>query len=491
MNIHRVLVQHYLSVFPRPSFADQDKNRLSGACADINGLTVISLLLYVLQNVWTKVSTATTILWILSFVFYLLVERWAIFKGWARATVLTYATTISLFWMGLTYIAVTIAHTQSMILCIGLAYTTIALGPRYGFGVLLGYTGLLWWGSFIVQANQIPGSSHVQILKQFVTALCILTMLYATCSILRQHLITAIRIALNERDEARNTLELANQRLSELLAEKSSQLRERMEMAMLSMGTLAHEFRTPIASMNMSNAYMLDAVETARVDSNRFHPLLKNIEVILSRMNRHIDTSMVNVGVLLKDQLQPPVNRVDIGAIVRDALEVNKVAFSKAGPIQTRIADDCWTRADGTMFEHVVVNLLSNAITALNTSPRHYEGPQIEIDLFKNDTQITLRISDHGAGIRPELLERIYEPFYSSSSGTPSHGLGLTVVKKAIMAMGGTIRCTSEVGVGTTFEIFLDQYETSATPTPMAGWISDDRRLSKRPELTLIKLDHL
>lgn len=480
MSIPAVMLQWYLRVFPRPEFENQDKNRLSGACADINGFTIIALILYVLQNVWTKGSPPAAVLLIFYLVLYLFVERWALFKGWAQATVLTYVVVMGVFWLRLTFIASTIAHTQTMVLCLGLAYITITLGARYGLWVLLAYTGLLWGVSF---GDHAPAMPYAQTIKQCVVATTILAVLFVACAILRRHLIETIQTALNERDEARTTLEHANLRLSELLFEKSSQLVERMEMAMLSMGTLAHEFRTPIASMSMSNEFMINAIETDSVDCKRFFPLLKNTELILSRMNKHIDSSMINVGVLLKDRLQLPVARVDIGAIVKDALEVNKIGFSKAGQMRIHIEEGCWARADGTMFEHVFVNLMSNAMKALSAKKKHDNGPQISIDLYKKNAQIVLRISDRGVGIRPEILGKIYDPFYSSS-GTPSHGLGLTMVQKAVHAMGGTIICTSEVDVGTTFEVLLNAYDSIGTPIPPGGWGSSDRRQSKRPELT-------
>lgn len=256
-------------------------------------------------------------------------------------------------------------------------------------------------------------------------------------------------------------------------------LRERMAEAMISMGILAHEFRTPIASLKLSNEYMLDSAESNTIDPTRFLGLLKNNDHVLNRMNRHIDSSIVNAGVSLKNEMQLPVARVDIGSIVRDAMEVNKIAFSRAGQTAIHIEEDCWARADGAMFESVFVNLMSNAIKALSADKRQYEGPQIKIDVFKQEAQVRLRISDHGVGIAPELLNKIYKPFFSSS-GTPSHGLGLSMVKKAVHAMGGVIECSSEVNVGTTFEVRLNAYEPVPTPIPSAGWTAGDRRLSAR-----------
>lgn len=255
-------------------------------------------------------------------------------------------------------------------------------------------------------------------------------------------------------------------------------IKERMEKAMLSMGILAHEFRTPIASMLMSNAFMLEATESNVVDASRFIALFKNTELVLNRMNKHIDSSMLNVGIALQDLLTLPVARVDIGMIVRDAIEINAASFSGAGKMQIHIEEGCWASADPTTFEHVFLNLMSNAIKALSITKQHAPGPQIEIDVYKQADQVILRISDRGPGIRADLLPKIYQPFFSSS-GTPSHGLGLTMVKKSIAAMGGTIECTSVADVGTTFTITLNSHDPASGQGDSNEGVKKERRLER------------
>ncbi len=254
-------------------------------------------------------------------------------------------------------------------------------------------------------------------------------------------------------------------------------LRERTAEAMVSIGIFAHEFRTPIASMRMSNEFMLESLETGACDKERYKMLLNNTDRILNGMTRHIDSSMINVGVVLRERLELPVTRVNIGPIVKESLEVNKIWFSKAGQMRVHIEDDCWARADGTMFEYAFVNLVGNAINALSNSTTNFDGPKLEIDLTKQDGQIRLVIADHGAGIRADVLDKIYEPFYSTS-GTPAHGLGLTMVKRSVLAMGGTIECSSEVGVGTTFVVRLNAFDVP--PVPLNEVNRVERRLSAR-----------
>jgi signal transduction histidine kinase len=68
---------------------------------------------------------------------------------------------------------------------------------------------------------------------------------------------------------------------------------------------------------------------------------------------------------------------------------------------------------------------------------------------------VVLRVSDTGAGISPDVLPRIFEPFYTTKTEGRGTGLGLTIVQTFVQKMGGEISVESEVGRGTTFEIRL------------------------------------
>jgi signal transduction histidine kinase/CheY-like chemotaxis protein len=231
-------------------------------------------------------------------------------------------------------------------------------------------------------------------------------------------------------------------------------LRKRLDAAMVTMGILAHEFRTPLATLSMSIDFIREAINSNKIHSNRILPLLKNSEQTISRMNSHIDSTIKNVGILLKEQLQLPPDRQDLGAIVRETLEINKLLFSKTGELLVSIENDCWVETDKATLEQVFLNLMSNAVKAQALSKKTSSKPQIEITVRKQGEQVSLKVTDQGVGIPPDQIGHIFQPFYSSSA-MPSHGLGLTMAKKAVNAMGGSISCSSTVGVGTTFEILL------------------------------------
>ncbi len=102
---------------------------------------------------------------------------------------------------------------------------------------------------------------------------------------------------------------------------------------------------------------------------------------------------------------------------------------------------------DFTRLEIVFTNLIINAVQAMNNSG------QISVELFDEENNVLIKISDTGSGIPQDVLPQIFEPLFTTKQiGT---GLGLASCKKIIEQHNGTINVTSTVGNGTTFTIIL------------------------------------
>lgn len=100
-------------------------------------------------------------------------------------------------------------------------------------------------------------------------------------------------------------------------------------------------------------------------------------------------------------------------------------------------------------LNQVFLNLLLNAAQAMSTPG------EIRIQTAVVDAQIKISIADTGSGIPAAALPRIFDPFYTTHDVGHGTGLGLTVSRDVIVAHGGRIEVESEVGVGTTFTIYL------------------------------------
>ena len=101
-------------------------------------------------------------------------------------------------------------------------------------------------------------------------------------------------------------------------------------------------------------------------------------------------------------------------------------------------------------LQQVFLNLLINAHYAMS------EGGRIEIKAYSDPVGfVRVDVSDTGSGIKPEAMEHIFEPFYTTKGIGKGVGLGLSVTYSLIKTHGGYIKVDSEIGRGTTFSVFI------------------------------------
>jgi len=157
---------------------------------------------------------------------------------------------------------------------------------------------------------------------------------------------------------------------------------------------------------------------------------------------------------------------VAIEAIIHDSLSLIKHQLQKDGVnIHTDIPEGLPTiRVHPQQLQQVFLNLLSNARYALNQRyPGRDPGKKVEIRCRAVQSQghIVLRteITDYGAGIPPELLTQIFEPFFSSKKPGEGTGLGLSISAGLVRDFQGELRVESELGEHTTMIVDLPAYE--------------------------------
>jgi len=111
---------------------------------------------------------------------------------------------------------------------------------------------------------------------------------------------------------------------------------------------------------------------------------------------------------------------------------------------------------DDADIRMILLNLMQNAHHAMSA------GCTLIVRLSADDGYAMIEITDSGVGIQPEILARIFDPFFSRrADGVAGTGLGLTIVKNFVERMGGTISVDSILGRGTQFGIRLPLAETA------------------------------
>ncbi len=128
-------------------------------------------------------------------------------------------------------------------------------------------------------------------------------------------------------------------------------------------------------------------------------------------------------------------------------------------------------RGDATQVEQVLLNLTINARDAMpNGGKILIRTEVVPADVGSEDgalPQIRLSVADQGHGMSREVMDRIFEPFFSTKEIGKGTGLGLSTVYGIVKQLSGDIRVESEVGKGTTFEVYFPTYRGPAPTAPV------------------------
>jgi len=253
-----------------------------------------------------------------------------------------------------------------------------------------------------------------------------------------------VRDITEQRKAEEERLRLIREQETRMLAEKALAARDEF------LAVLSHELRNPIGAI--SNALTLirlrmgensgaqRAVDIAMRQTNKIARLVNDL----------LDLSRIASG---KVQLEPVP--LEMRASIERALQsLRSQAAAKDLQLEVTGSDQAvFVDADSVRFEQIVTNLVENAIKFSNP------GGRISIELETRNAQASISVTDHGIGIAPEMLDRIFDPFVQANSdgaGRPGLGLGLAIVKRLVEQQGGTVEVHSEgIGRGARFTFCL------------------------------------
>ncbi|MBF0224901.1 MAG: PAS domain S-box protein [Desulfobacterales bacterium] len=164
-----------------------------------------------------------------------------------------------------------------------------------------------------------------------------------------------------------------------------------------------------------------------------------------------------------KEEMKKPVQ---IKLIVKEVIKLLKASFPSTIAIkQSLMKDTPYVLADTTQIHQIVMNLCTNAYYAMREKGGTLEIKLKEIQLTQEDIisepdlipglYILLTVADTGTGIERHLLERIFESYFTTKPVGEGTGLGLSTVHGIVKSFGGKISVYSEIGQGTTFNIYL------------------------------------
>lgn len=211
--------------------------------------------------------------------------------------------------------------------------------------------------------------------------------------------------------------------------------------------SVAHEIRNPITA---AKSLVQQIAEDPTHAGNAEYAKVAAAE--LDRVER-------SVSHLLRYAREEPLSLrdVDVEEVVDSALETLRERLTKMGAmVEKNVQPNSWLEADPDKLRRVLLNLVSNALDALEDSG--FPSPTIAIASGENlaGDELWLRVRDNGPGIEAERLPKIFDPFHTSRErGT---GLGLAITRKLVEAHGGSIDVESKLGEGTTFSLIFPKH---------------------------------
>ncbi|SDD52420.1 two-component system, NtrC family, C4-dicarboxylate transport sensor histidine kinase DctB [Variovorax sp. CF079] len=221
---------------------------------------------------------------------------------------------------------------------------------------------------------------------------------------------------------------------------------------------VVHELNQPLTAMRT-----LSESAAILLDKSRFDDVRGNLQRIRGMVDRLARLTSQLKTFAHKSEL--PLAPVPMAQIAADAQVIVAEASKKNGIV---IEVDVQPATLSVMAEEaalgsVLVNLMRNAIDAMQASPRR----TLRLEARPQDGRVILRVSDTGPGIPPDILPRLFEPFVTSKPAGTGLGLGLVISAQLVRAMDGTLRAANLPDGGACFVVDLPAaIRTILTPTP-------------------------
>lgn len=215
---------------------------------------------------------------------------------------------------------------------------------------------------------------------------------------------------------------------------------------------MTHEFKTPIATINLA----LDAIKNPKIidDKDKIIRYLNMIKDENKRMHAQVE-NVLRISKLEKKELNITKGRVDLHDLIAVALvHIELIVEDRQGYIKTFLnAEKSFVLANENHFTNVIVNMLDNAVKY------SADAPEIEIYTENVGTNIFLKIKDHGNGMSKTAAKKAFDKFYREHTGNihnvKGHGLGLAYVKQIVEDHHGLVSIETEKHQGSTFTIKL------------------------------------
>jgi two-component system, cell cycle sensor histidine kinase and response regulator CckA len=246
---------------------------------------------------------------------------------------------------------------------------------------------------------------------------------------------------------------------------------QKMDMVGQLAGGIAHDFNNVLSAIMMANDFLLNAHKPT-------DPSFQDIMQIKQNATRAATLVRQLLAFSRRQTLRPQV--LDLGDALSDLTMLLRRLIGEKVKLDLVHGRDLWpVKVDVSQFEQVIVNLAVNArdampdggkLTVKTSNLTADESAQMSYKGMPAADYVRIDITDTGTGIPADIVDKIFEPFFSTKEVGKGTGLGLSTVYGIVKQTGGFVYVDSEAGQGTSFRIFLPRHrpELEAAPEPQA-----------------------
>ena len=234
---------------------------------------------------------------------------------------------------------------------------------------------------------------------------------------------------------------------------------QKMDMVGQLAGGIAHDFNNVLSAIMMANDFLLNAHKPT-------DPSFQDIMQIKQNATRAATLVRQLLAFSRRQTLRPQV--LDLGDALSDLTMLLRRLIGEKVKLDLVHGRDLWpVKVDVSQFEQVVVNLAVNArdampdggkLTVRTANVTADEATQLAYKGMPAAEYVRIDVIDTGTGIPPDIVDKIFEPFFSTKEVGKGTGLGLSTVYGIVKQTGGFIYVDSEPGKGTSFRIFLPRH---------------------------------
>ncbi len=215
---------------------------------------------------------------------------------------------------------------------------------------------------------------------------------------------------------------------------------------------IAHEINNPLAVIGEKAGWIKDLLSEEDITGN---PNYQEFEDAVRKIEYHVDRAKKVTHRLLgfARRMEPRQEKVDINKTLNETVDFleNESRFRNIDIQIDPQPDLPETTSDSSQLQQVFLNIINNAIDAISKNGEI----RIKTRYHLKNNEARIEISDNGPGIPKEDIDKIFDPFYTTKEVGQGTGLGLSIVYSIIEKLGGRIMVASELGLGTTFTIYL------------------------------------